>query len=464
MSLQSQLLRGDPKLEAAAVSDPAHIKLGAAGPHVHKIQTALILLDGAAISADEVQRTFYGTSTAAMVLAYKQKRNIVNRSYQTTADNIVGKMTMASLDREMLKREAIPTVPVKIKPLSHWRVSSPLSPTVLALFHSSQPLGLNAATGSGAIGKLPPAPPPHILPVILELRQPSSGPYGIGHFEVTNGTDGNITVIKGGIALIRPDSGGPAGTFFDLKRDRELFTVIAGAQLGTTLIVASANGFSASLTVVVAPAVPPTPSRPVVFEEFNLATTKVVRPGTVKLGTNPSIVPFLKFQNAAELIFHVEPNLVRKLNARSFRCRQKYSSEEGWQMRLDVQAGQWVKIATDGDHTDNPDPGNVEASKLPAVAFLDTPGLMGVATTTQFKLPGGVQSDPNASRLFVRQNFTAWVEAEVLVSGARKFQQVSDTVDWHSNQGLSRSPISNQWAPDDNVEISLGHASGPPTK
>ena len=54
MGLQSKLFRGDPKLEAAAVSDPAHIMLGASGEHVHKIQTALILLDGAAISADEV--------------------------------------------------------------------------------------------------------------------------------------------------------------------------------------------------------------------------------------------------------------------------------------------------------------------------------------------------------------------------------------------------------------------------
>jgi hypothetical protein len=67
MGLQSKLFCGDPKLEAAAVSDPAHIMLGASGPHVQKIQTALILLDGAAISAEEVQRTFYGTSTAAAV-------------------------------------------------------------------------------------------------------------------------------------------------------------------------------------------------------------------------------------------------------------------------------------------------------------------------------------------------------------------------------------------------------------
>ncbi|NJN46969.1 MAG: peptidoglycan-binding protein [Candidatus Competibacteraceae bacterium] len=101
MSLQSQLFRGDPKLEAAAVSDPAHIMPGTGGDHVRKIQLALIQLNGAAITADGV----YGPATAAAVLAFKQKRNIINRSYQTKADNIVGKMTIAALDREMLAKE-----------------------------------------------------------------------------------------------------------------------------------------------------------------------------------------------------------------------------------------------------------------------------------------------------------------------------------------------------------------------
>ena len=80
MSLQSQLFRGDAKLEAAAVSDPAHILQGANGDHVHKIQLALIQLDGAAIDPDGE----YGPATAAAVLAYKRKRNIINRSYQTS--------------------------------------------------------------------------------------------------------------------------------------------------------------------------------------------------------------------------------------------------------------------------------------------------------------------------------------------------------------------------------------------
>src|SRR5262249_16647522 len=101
MALQSQLFRGDPKLEAAAVSDPARIHQGASGEHVRKIQMALIQLDGATLNPDGS----YGPATAGAVLAYKQKRNIVNRSYQTQADNIVGKMTMAALDQEMILKE-----------------------------------------------------------------------------------------------------------------------------------------------------------------------------------------------------------------------------------------------------------------------------------------------------------------------------------------------------------------------
>jgi hypothetical protein len=107
MLLKSQLLSGDPKLEAAALSDPAHIAPGARGTHVAKIQSALILLNNAALIADGV----YGQATADAVLAYKRRRHIINPAYQTQADNIVGKMTIASLDRELLSKEAEPVEP-----------------------------------------------------------------------------------------------------------------------------------------------------------------------------------------------------------------------------------------------------------------------------------------------------------------------------------------------------------------
>jgi len=110
MPLQSRRFKGDPALEAAAVSDPAHILTGAVGAHVEKLQAALIELDDARIDGDELQSFLYGSSTAAAVLTYKKKRNIINRSYQTQADDIVGKMTMRSLDQEMLARESSRTI------------------------------------------------------------------------------------------------------------------------------------------------------------------------------------------------------------------------------------------------------------------------------------------------------------------------------------------------------------------
>lgn len=113
MSLQSKMFHGDIKLEAAAISDAAHITLNAIGEHVRKIQLALNLLDSAVINPDGK----YGPSTALAVLAYKQKRSLVNHSYQTKADNIVGKMTIVALDRELLVREKISKKPIRIRRL-----------------------------------------------------------------------------------------------------------------------------------------------------------------------------------------------------------------------------------------------------------------------------------------------------------------------------------------------------------
>ena len=111
MPLRSKLFRGDPKLEACLVNDSAHIITGAVGPHVSKIHTALFATDGADVAAAELQAARYGPSTAAAVLAFKRKRDIVNRSYQTQADDIVGKMTIAALDGEMALGEVTPPFP-----------------------------------------------------------------------------------------------------------------------------------------------------------------------------------------------------------------------------------------------------------------------------------------------------------------------------------------------------------------
>ena len=110
MTLQSKLLRGDPKLEACLLNDAAHVLQGAHGEHVSKLQQALNALGDQEISPHEIASKTYGPSTASAVLSYKKKRNIINFSYPTLADNIVGKMTIASLDKEMQQLEKPPVV------------------------------------------------------------------------------------------------------------------------------------------------------------------------------------------------------------------------------------------------------------------------------------------------------------------------------------------------------------------
>ena len=228
MALQSKLFRGDPKLEAAAVSDPAHIMLGASGQHVHKIQMALVLLDGVAISADEVQRTFYGTSTADAVLGYKRKRNIINPAYQTQADNIVGKMTMARLDREILKREIAPHAPVRIVPKSRYVLRHPLRSAALpALPNGPRPVGLNVARAIRTGLVLP-----------IELKMPL---FSTGFFAVIDGWPGRVEVIGPPIVKIQPACVTlfPPGDSFSVNDNPQTFKVLSGFQTGTTTIAAT---------------------------------------------------------------------------------------------------------------------------------------------------------------------------------------------------------------------------------
>ena len=80
----------------------------ASGNHVAKVQTALRLLDLAQLDAADLSGKCYGRSTAAAVLSFKNKRGIINHAYQSKADDIVGKMTVAAMDKEMLDRENDP--------------------------------------------------------------------------------------------------------------------------------------------------------------------------------------------------------------------------------------------------------------------------------------------------------------------------------------------------------------------
>jgi hypothetical protein len=105
MALTSIFFRDDPQLQACLVNDPSHVPPGSVGAHVLKLQQAVILLDDAKVEARETRLQQYGTSTSAAVLAYKTKREIINRGYQQSPDNIVGKMTIARLDAEMASFE-----------------------------------------------------------------------------------------------------------------------------------------------------------------------------------------------------------------------------------------------------------------------------------------------------------------------------------------------------------------------
>lgn len=244
MGLKSELFRGDPRLEAAAISDPAHVVPGATGPHVEKIQAALMLLDGATLDDDDLVRKFYGDSTARAVLSFKQKRGIINKAYQTQADNIVGKMTVARLDSELSTRP--PSLPLQIEVLSFHRKARPVSPAVAALLEDPPPTNLLLAFTAPSTSTSVPTPPV-VSVTVMELR-----PNAVGTFKVTNGAGGTVQVVDPGVAKLRQQAG-KAGASFPVKTNAEAFQVPAGAKLGSTLVVASANGFSASFSVVVKP-------------------------------------------------------------------------------------------------------------------------------------------------------------------------------------------------------------------
>jgi hypothetical protein len=110
MGLQSKHFKGNRALEDCLARDASHVTPGAAGEHVAKIQAALFTLDNASITAGEIALSTYGASTARAVKAYRTKRGIV-RFGQTTPGDIVGKMTIARLDQEMLAKEKGSTPP-----------------------------------------------------------------------------------------------------------------------------------------------------------------------------------------------------------------------------------------------------------------------------------------------------------------------------------------------------------------
>lgn len=104
-SLRSHLFRGDARLAGCLVDNAKHVAPGDQGPHVAKIQCAVLMLEGGTISGAEAAQMRYGPTTAKAVLAYKTRRKIINTSYQRDPDPIVGIMTIRSLDAEIALAE-----------------------------------------------------------------------------------------------------------------------------------------------------------------------------------------------------------------------------------------------------------------------------------------------------------------------------------------------------------------------
>ena len=223
MLLLSSLFEGDEKLEAAAAVDSAHVLQSAKGPHVEKIQLALIILDDAKLVTDGA----YGPSTAAAVRAYKQKRGIINTAYQTTPDDIVGKMTVVAMDRELVNHQR--TSP----PLAHIEVVLPPNPTPF-LFANPLRIGLteiHLALKAKGIGKSSkdfldlPLPPfgPRFSTQFMELSVAQTGV-----FRVEGGKGGILGISDTRLAFFfDPSLQNAHGNFVAVYKDRMDFVVKA---------------------------------------------------------------------------------------------------------------------------------------------------------------------------------------------------------------------------------------------
>ena len=99
MPLRSELFSDSRELQACLVSDASHVVPGARGDHVARIQSALVRLRVLEADDARAEAGHYGPRTTEAVLTYKRAFKIINRSYQNSADNVVGRMTIASLDQ-----------------------------------------------------------------------------------------------------------------------------------------------------------------------------------------------------------------------------------------------------------------------------------------------------------------------------------------------------------------------------
>jgi peptidoglycan hydrolase-like protein with peptidoglycan-binding domain len=240
MPLRSTLFAGDLKLQAAADVDAAHIMFGARGDHVAKIQTALNILDDAGLSTDSI----FGNDTAKAVLAYKQTRGIINTAYQTTADNIVGRMTVARMDEDLFaldQKERKDREPMIVQPIMPFlepqRAARPSA--VASSFHPMLSFAISSNLGVFA-DVAPPAPASR--DVII------THPNANGAVRIQRGGGGTVTTlvkppnwsVETAVEILNRKSESPGpGNSYKIESDDEIFYYKAASKVGKSFFIAT---------------------------------------------------------------------------------------------------------------------------------------------------------------------------------------------------------------------------------
>jgi hypothetical protein len=199
MPLVSRWFGGNARLQTCLVSDSAHVVTGDSGDHVSLVQEALLVMEEAKIALEEIAGRVYGKSTAAAVLNYKKKRGIINRAYQTVPDNIVGKMTIRSLDDEISARER-----QRSRSLLAFKVPEPALGIIISQSHpfpnrwASQ---VEQAHKTLLKKKPSPAGTPAVAVRQLQALIRSAGPSGLLLFAVGHGIAKSDFSASGGFDL-----------------------------------------------------------------------------------------------------------------------------------------------------------------------------------------------------------------------------------------------------------------------
>jgi hypothetical protein len=232
MALRSLWFKGNNRLQQCLISDLSHVKRGDQGEHVLLIQEALTMLDNARLDQAELRSCRYGSSTASAVKAYKTKRAIINYSYQTSPDDIVGRMTMQALDEEMLAQQQHLLLAVKISAPKAMVVSEPSG--------NWQTWGnqfVKADPTQRALVTVPTGASPSSAASIIASATAAAGSGGlvilsVGHGETIGLEDGVFDLAPGGTFRVggrnhvlvgdpnpTPNAGKPAqtGVFYDYR-------------------------------------------------------------------------------------------------------------------------------------------------------------------------------------------------------------------------------------------------------